>query len=156
MYVFSSPGYACSCLVILFVYFFVLMAAILLWSMGDSERFACRHPEREHRIPWYQNSQCPLGTRADWDHGGWSMVHQSPHYSCPRLRGGKVRVMWIGRSSVSTWKYQFLYDHWSQAMLSSVSTWMGDCFKCCLKVAANSLSRIDLISRSLLVSWQCW
>ena len=31
------------------------------------------------------------------------------------------------RSGLSTWKYQFSYDHWSQAMLSSVSTWMGDC-----------------------------
>ena len=25
------------------------------------------------------------------------------------------------------WKCQFSYDHWSQATLSSVSTWMGDC-----------------------------
>ena len=34
----------------------------------------------------------------------------------------------IGRSGLSTWKYQFSYDHWSQATLSSVSgTWMGDC-----------------------------
>ena len=32
-----------------------------------------------------------------------------------------------GRSGLSTWKYQFSYDHWSQATLSSVSTWMGDC-----------------------------
>ena len=42
-----------------------------------------------------------------------------------------------GRSCLSTWKYQFSYDHWSQATLSSVSTWMGDCSKCCLSVAAN-------------------
>ena len=33
----------------------------------------------------------------------------------------------LGRSGLSTWKYQFSYDHWSQATLSSVSTWMGDC-----------------------------
>ena len=31
-----------------------------------------------------------------------------------------------GRSVLLTWKYQFSYDHWSQAMLGSVSTWMGD------------------------------
>ena len=31
------------------------------------------------------------------------------------------------RSGLSTWKYQFSYDHWSQATLSSVSTWMGNC-----------------------------
>ena len=68
------------------------------------------------------------------------------------------------RSGLSTWEYQFLYDHWSQAMLSSVSTWMGDCSS----VAANPLSRLELISRPILVvgsvsmqSWQlgsvgCW
>ena len=33
----------------------------------------------------------------------------------------------FGRSSLSTWKYQFSYDHWSQATLGSVSTSMGDC-----------------------------
>ena len=33
----------------------------------------------------------------------------------------------LGRSGLSTWKYQFSYDHWSQATLSSVSTWMGLC-----------------------------
>ena len=32
-----------------------------------------------------------------------------------------------GRSGLSTWKYQFSYNHWSQATLSSVSTWMGSC-----------------------------
>ena len=32
-----------------------------------------------------------------------------------------------GRSGLSTWKYQFSYNHWSQATLSSVSTWMGNC-----------------------------
>ena len=32
-----------------------------------------------------------------------------------------------GRSGLSTWKYQLSYDHWSQATVSSVSTWMGDC-----------------------------
>ena len=31
-----------------------------------------------------------------------------------------------GCSGLSTWKYQFSYDHWSQATLSSASTWMGD------------------------------
>ena len=31
------------------------------------------------------------------------------------------------RSGLSTKKYQFSYDHWSQATLSSVSTWMGNC-----------------------------
>ena len=31
----------------------------------------------------------------------------------------KRRVLWA-------WKYQFPYDHWSQAMFISVSTWMGD------------------------------
>ena len=38
-----------------------------------------------------------------------------------------------GRSGLSTWKYQFSYNHWSQATLSLVSTWMGDCSS----VAAN-------------------
>ena len=34
----------------------------------------------------------------------------------------------LGSSGLSTWKYQFSYDHWSRATLSSVSTtWMGDC-----------------------------
>ena len=33
----------------------------------------------------------------------------------------------VGRSGLSTWKYQFSYDHWSKATLSSVSTWMGHC-----------------------------
>ena len=28
-------------------------------------------------------------------------------------------------SDLSTWKYQFSYDHWSQALLSSVSTVLG-------------------------------
>ena len=32
----------------------------------------------------------------------------------------------LGSSGLSTWKYQFLYDHWGQATLSLVSTWMGD------------------------------
>ena len=31
------------------------------------------------------------------------------------------------RSNLSTWKYQFLYDHLSQTTLSLVSTWMGGC-----------------------------
>ena len=33
----------------------------------------------------------------------------------------------IGRSGLSTWIYQFSYDHLSQATLSSVSAWMGNC-----------------------------
>ena len=36
-----------------------------------------------------------------------------------------VHIWWC--SDLSTWKYQFSYDHWCQATLSSVSTWMGDC-----------------------------
>ena len=40
---------------------------------------------------------------------------------------GKMCRNSVGRSDLSTWKYQFLYDHWSQATLSSVSTCMGDC-----------------------------
>ena len=35
--------------------------------------------------------------------------------------------VYLGRSGLSTWKYQFSYDHWSQATSSSVSTWMGHC-----------------------------
>ena len=31
----------------------------------------------------------------------------------------------FGGSGLSIWKYEFSYDHWSQAMLSSLSTWMG-------------------------------
>ena len=38
-----------------------------------------------------------------------------------------IYVWLVGRSGLSTWKYQFLYDNWSQAILSSVSTWMDDC-----------------------------
>ena len=34
------------------------------------------------------------------------------------------------RSGLLTWKYQFSYYHWSQATLSSVSTWMGDWWGC--------------------------
>ena len=42
------------------------------------------------------------------------------------------------RSHLSTWKYQFSYDHWGQATLRSVCTWMGDGSSvCCLSVAAN-------------------
>ena len=36
-------------------------------------------------------------------------------------------------------------------MAPLVSTWMGDCSKCCLKGAANPQSRLDLISRPILV-----
>ena len=36
------------------------------------------------------------------------------------------KYIW-GRSGLSTWKYQFSYNHWSQTTLSLVSTWMGDC-----------------------------
>ena len=57
----------------------------------------------------------------------------------------------IGRSDLLTWKYQFSYDHWSQAMLSSVSTWMGDCSS----VARVLLLTLDLISRPTLVAG-CW
>ena len=32
----------------------------------------------------------------------------------------------IRRSGLLTWKYQFSYGHWSQAILSSVSTWIKD------------------------------
>ena len=32
----------------------------------------------------------------------------------------------LGRSGLSTWKYQFSYDYWSQATLSLVSAWMRD------------------------------
>ena len=39
----------------------------------------------------------------------------------------------VWRSDLSTWKYQFSYNYWRQATLSSVSTWMGDCSS----VAAN-------------------
>ena len=45
----------------------------------------------------------------------------------------KNQITWLttkyelGRSGLSTWKYQFSYDHWSPATLGSVSTWMGDC-----------------------------
>ena len=35
--------------------------------------------------------------------------------------------IYFGRSGLSTWKYQFSYDHCSQATLSLVSTWMGHC-----------------------------
>ena len=41
------------------------------------------------------------------------------------------------RQIISTWKYQFSYDHWSQAMWSSVSTWMADCSSVAWVVAAN-------------------
>ena len=63
---------------------------------------------------------------------------------CKTVAAGESEWSWSnlgvennGRSSLSTWKYQFLCNHWSQATLSSVSTWIGDCSKCCLSVAAN-------------------
>ena len=34
---------------------------------------------------------------------------------------------------------------------SSVSTWMGDCSKCCLSAATNPLSWLDLISLPILI-----
>ena len=48
------------------------------------------------------------------------------------LRFGRTRAIRLinkdnRRSGLSTWKYQFSYDHWSQTTLSSVSTWMGNC-----------------------------
>ena len=33
----------------------------------------------------------------------------------------------ISVQRLSSWKYQFSYNHWSQAKLSLVCTWMGDC-----------------------------
>ena len=43
------------------------------------------------------------------------------------LKGCNKNKINYGRSGLSTWKHQFSYDHWSQATLSSDSTWMGDC-----------------------------
>ena len=34
--------------------------------------------------------------------------------------------MYFSPTAISHWTYQFSSDHWSQAMLSPVSTWMGD------------------------------
>ena len=51
-----------------------------------------------------------------------SMVDRKRHPTCICAYNGPA-----GRSGLSTWKYQFSYDHWSQATLSLVSTWMGDC-----------------------------
>ena len=42
-------------------------------------------------------------------------------------RGNYDLKKWQVRSGLSTWKYQFSYDHWSQATLSLVSTSVGDC-----------------------------
>ena len=38
-----------------------------------------------------------------------------------------ILIIILTKYPLETWKYQFSYDHWSQAMLSLVSTWMGDC-----------------------------
>ena len=40
---------------------------------------------------------------------------------------GPINLVCYGSSGLSTWNYQFSYDHWSQATLSLVSTWMGNC-----------------------------
>ena len=53
----------------------------------------------------------------------WSIWRDKPDY--------------FRRSDVSSCRYQFSNDHWSQATLSSGSTWIGDCSKCCLSAAAN-------------------
>ena len=37
------------------------------------------------------------------------------------------KLTMLGAAAYQLWKYQFSYNHWSQATLSSVSTWMGDC-----------------------------
>ena len=65
-----------------------------------------------------------------------------------------VKNLHIGRSSLSTWKYQFSYNHWSQAMLSSDSTWMGDCWSVVWLLLLTLKSRLDLISRVLFTG--CW
>ena len=56
-----------------------------------------------------------------------------------------------GHSDLSTMKYQFSYDHWNQATLSLVSTWMGDCSRDAWVLLLTLLSRLELISRPILV-----
>ena len=55
-----------------------------------------------------------------------------------------------GRSGLSTWKYHFSYDHWSQAMLSSVSSWMGHCSS----VARGLLLTLKAVGSVLMQSYQ--
>ena len=55
-----------------------------------------------------------------------------PHFLFERWGVSKTFLIWkiaIIRNSggLSIWKYQFLVNYWSQAMLSTVSTWVGDC-----------------------------
>ena len=43
-----------------------------------------------------------------------------PRIICRKSFSLPLKHLCKGRSGLSTWKYQFSYDHWSQAMLSSV------------------------------------
>ena len=67
------------------------------------------------------------------------------------------RMLPLWCSDLSTWEYQFSYAYWSQATLSSVSTWMGDSYSSVAWVLLITLkSRLDLISRVLFtVCWLC-
>ena len=64
------------------------------------------------------------------------------------------RAVGIGRSGLSTWKYQFSYDHWSQATLSSVSTWVGYGSNVARVLLITVKRRLDLIFRVLFTG--CW
>ena len=73
------------------------------------------------------NSQCSV--IQDWliikfslnlKHGTWTDLTS---YECKKI----ILIRCIYRTtSKSRWNYQFSSDHWSQATLSTVSTWMGD------------------------------
>ena len=55
----------------------------------------------------------------------WVITIQLPNPRVGFLSLSHMLILW-GCSGLSAWKYQFLYNHWSQAMLFSVSTLMGD------------------------------
>ena len=75
-----------------------------------------------------------------WIQGGvftwrppWFIVSHSPRFVAGMSTWSwticSLQVSWArleGHSGLSTWKYQFSYDHRGQATLSSVSTWIGD------------------------------
>ena len=90
-----------------------------------------------------------------WHSGMDSWCSYVGHKLSPLKAGktcGHVAIkLYVGRSDLSTWKYQFSYDHWSQATLISVSTWMGDCSSVAWVLLLTLKSRLDLISRPILV-----
>ena len=55
-----------------------------------------------------------------------SIIWIATERSCQKRNLSHRQFKLLGQRGLSTWKYHFAYGHWSQAMLSSVSTRKGD------------------------------